>query len=84
MKCLDSIIDSMDMSLSKLREIVKAREAWCAPVHEVVENWTQLSDRTTTAASAATLYPSEILCKIGSSFIRFIRTDSNAFLFMAD
>ena len=44
MKCLDSIIDSMDMSLSKLREIGKAREAWCAPVHEVVENWTQLSE----------------------------------------
>ena len=32
---LDSIIDSMDMSLSKLQEMVKNREAWCAAVHEV-------------------------------------------------
>ena len=44
----DLIIDSVDMSLSKLRDIVKDREAWCAPVHEVVENWTQLSETTST------------------------------------
>ena len=37
MKWLDSTIDSMDMSLSKLREIVKDREAWHAPVHGVTE-----------------------------------------------
>ena len=37
---MDDITDSMDMSLSKLREIVKDREAWRAAVHEVSKNWT--------------------------------------------
>ena len=41
-KWLDGIIDSMDMSLSKFREMVNEREAWCAAVHEVTKSQTQL------------------------------------------
>ena len=40
---LDGVTDSMDMSLSKLRELVMEREAWHATVHGVTKNWTQLS-----------------------------------------
>ena len=45
---LDSITDSTDMNLSKFWEIVEDRAAWCATVHGVAKNWTQLSEWTTT------------------------------------
>ena len=56
MRWLGGIICSIDMSLDKLRERVKGREAWGAAVHRVEKSRTQLSDGTTTILSQGILF----------------------------
>ena len=66
---MDGIIDSMDMSLSKLREIVKDREAWFAAVHKVAKSQRRLSNwKTTTEQLTGSGMPLRLFSQMTSSF----------------
>ena len=65
----DGITDSMDMSLSKLREMVKDREAEQPEVHGVVKSWTRLSNRTTECANVFPVYSIHMLLFFDCLFI---------------
>ena len=65
MRWLDGIIDSMNMNLSKLQDIVKEREVWCAAVHSVVNSWTQLrmNDNNNKIVQRPSVHHNSVTCK---------------------
>ena len=65
MRWLDSITESTDMNLRKIWEIVEDRGAWCATVHGVTKNWTQLSEWTTTCHGQSGNHAANFFHRVG-------------------